>query len=220
MLIRLNNIGKRFDRQWIFRHVEVNLQDNSSIAILGSNGSGKSTLLRIISGRLLPTEGSIIFSHKASEITSDSIYKHITYAAPYLDLPGEFNLEEMLSFHTRFKPLINGISCDDFFLHAQLGPHRKKLIQDLSSGMKQRLKLSLALLSSSSVVLLDEPCTNLDEAATKWYAGLLKSYSTNRCIIICSNHKPEETFMCNHQLLIDSFSGKTKEGNERGEIHP
>ena len=87
----------------------------------------------------------------------------------------------------------------------QLGPAKSKAIKSYSSGMKQRLKLGLAILSHSDLLVIDEPFTNLDAAGKKWYLDLIDTYRAGRTLIICSNHQPEEYGFCRVQLEMSTF---------------
>ena len=62
MTISLSDAGKRFNREWIFRHFTYNLESGNSYAITGPNGSGKSTLLQVLSGSMMMNEGNIQYS--------------------------------------------------------------------------------------------------------------------------------------------------------------
>jgi ABC-type multidrug transport system ATPase subunit len=86
----------------------------------------------------------------------------------------------------------------------QLTNAAQKQIRYFSSGMKQRLKLAQAFFSDTAILLLDEPCTNLDKQGISLYDQLVKNYSQNRLIIICSNDEEEYSF-CNHTLNINQY---------------
>ena len=162
MLIEAVGLGKRFQRDWIFRGLTHRFQPGSATAVLGPNGAGKSTLLNTISGQLLPTEGTLTYTLAGRPVDVDDLPRHLAYAAPYLELLEELTLLELLRFHTQFKPLRPGISLDTFMGILYLEKSRNQLIREFSSGMKQRLKLGLALYADAPLLLLDEPTTNLD----------------------------------------------------------
>src|SRR6476660_281869 len=187
MKITIDNAGKRFNFEWILQHVTITLQSGKSYAILGPNGSGKSTLLQMIAGILTPSSGSIEYSGNKKKIDEEEIFRHLSFAAPYMELIEEFTTEEMISFQTEFKPLLPGVSSDDVLKIAMLQKDASKQIRNFSSGMKQRLKVSLALLANVPLVLLDEPTTNLDLMGFEWYLDLLQKFSDSRLIIISSN---------------------------------
>ena len=205
MSLSLINIAKKFNRDWVFRNANYQFEIPGSYVIKGPNGSGKSTLLKILSGFLTPTEGELKLHINSNHIGTENWSNHIAYAAPYYELIEEMYLEEFVSFYIKFKPLQKGVSQHDLIKIAYLEESKDKQIKNFSSGMKQRLKLALAWLSEVSVVLLDEPCSNLDEKGIEWYKNLAKEYSKNKLVIVCSNHIEDEFSFCKKSLDITNF---------------
>jgi ABC-type multidrug transport system ATPase subunit len=207
--ITLEDLGKRFRYEWIFRNLSTVFEGGKTYALLGSNGSGKSTLMKILSGHLSPSSGKITFLLNEKKQDEDNIYKHISYAAPYIELIEELTLTEMIQFHTKFKPLSNSLTTNDLVEILNFEKSRHKEIRYFSSGMKQRLKLVLAICSDSSILLLDEPTTNLDAQGVDWYRQLMSRFTEggNRLTIIASNIKHDYDF-CHKMLNIEDFKGK------------
>src|SRR6266513_26360 len=185
MKITIDNAGKRFNFEWILQHVSITLQSGKSYAILGPNGSGKSTLLQMIAGIIAPSAGLIEYARNEKKIDEEEIFRHLSFAAPYMELIEEFTAHEMISFQKEFKPLLPGVSSLDVLKTARLQEDASKQTRNFSSGMKQRLKVSLALLADVPLVLLDEPTTNLDQQGFEWYLDWIKRFSNNRLLIIC-----------------------------------
>ncbi|WP_242927553.1 ABC transporter ATP-binding protein [Pontibacter vulgaris] len=204
MQINLSNLGKRYNYEWIFRNLNYTLEPGSSYAILGHNGSGKSTLLTIISGHNLHSEGSITYTLRDKIIPSEEVFRYLSITAPYLELVEEFTLLEMLDFHTKFRPLRNNIKSGELIDRMGLQKARNKFVKDFSSGMKQRLKLGLAIYSDTSLLLLDEPTTNLDQEGVSWYQEHVDQNKADRLIIVGSNILHEYSF-CQHHLRISDF---------------
>lgn len=204
MSIQLEKIGKKFNKDWIFRNVNTTFQFNETYAIIGSNGSGKSTLLQIILGFIEPTEGNIKLEMIDTSITSNH-FSTFSIAAPYVELIEEMTALEFLNFHLRFKKIINNYSCEDVLNKVQLGKAMNKQIRFFSSGMKQRLKLAQAFFSDTSILLLDEPCSNLDKQGIELYHDLINNYSKNRLVIICSNDEHEYSF-CSQILDLNKIA--------------
>ena len=202
MKISLKNIGKKFNKDWLFKNLNYTFNINESYAITGLNGSGKSTLLQIISGFVMPTEGEIFTDD--IQLVDEHFYKKNSIATPYLELIEEMTATEFLNFHLQFKKYINNISTKEILEQVQLANAAQKQIRYFSSGMRQRLKLAQAFFSDTSILLLDEPCTNLDKQGIALYHQLIKNYSSNRLIIICSNDEIEYNF-CNHILDINQY---------------
>lgn len=203
--IELSNIGRRFNRDWIFRGINLTIEQNNKIAILGSNGSGKSTLLQIISGYLSPSEGEINYQFNSEKTEIDEVHKSIGFAAPYMELVEEFKLNEFLSFHKKFKPFINNFSEKEIIEIIQLEKSSEKEIKNFSSGMKQRVKLACAILCDVPVILLDEPASNLDKQSISWYRSLIDNYAKNKIIIVCSNRQQDEFDFCDSQIVIEDY---------------
>jgi ABC-type multidrug transport system ATPase subunit len=202
MKIRLSNAGKRFNREWIFRKADLEFIA-SSYAITGPNGSGKSTLLQCIGGMLQLSEGSLVFEKNGTS-TSENIHEHISFCAPYLDLVEEFTLSEFLLFHQQFKKFIPGASTRELIEETGLKAAAEKQIRYFSSGMKQRVKLAQAIYFDADIVLLDEPCSNLDTKGIDLYHSLVEKYCSGRTVIVCSNDKVEYDF-CNEVISIMTY---------------
>jgi ABC-type multidrug transport system ATPase subunit len=188
MTITLENIGKRYRYEWIFKEINTQFEAGKRYAIIGPNGAGKSTFLKILCGHLSPSKGKITFSAQTKAVEADDIYQHISYAAPYIDLIEEFSLQEAIVFHARFKPFFRGISPEEILQILDFPKHTaEKEVRFLSSGMKQRVKLVLSICSDTPILILDEPTTNLDKAGAAWYHDLLNKYAGRRTVLIASN---------------------------------
>lgn len=203
MNITLSHTGKRFNRDWIFRNLNVEFHQGKTYAITGANGSGKSTLLQVIAGATMQTEGKIQYFNKTNKsVADDLIYQHISIAAPYLELIEEMTANEFLDFHSTFKPLNQSIP--EILSIVGLEKAANKQMRYYSSGMKQRLKLAQAFFSQSSVLMLDEPTTNLDAEGIALYLRLIQEHSKNRLVIVCSNDKTEYDF-CEEIISIEQY---------------
>jgi ABC-type multidrug transport system ATPase subunit len=167
MNISLQNIGRRFNKEWIFKGISYQFEQGEKYAVLGPNGSGKSTLLSILLGSLTPSEGTLAYLNPR-EINVERIYQYISFAAPYIDLIEEFTLQETIAFHFQFKGYADGL--DEMGLLSLLGLEKSqdKALKHFSSGMKQRTKLALACCTNSPILLLDEPTSNLDTQGVDW----------------------------------------------------
>ena len=244
MQIHLENIGKRYRRDWIFRGIDFQFNSGEKYAITGRNGSGKSTFLKVLSSHLTPTKGKINFHHAADfknrssseaengsaknetldlrasvldsfstsleaaarttgAIDSEKVFNSLAFAAPYIELLGEFTLREMLDFHLKFKNFQNNLTTSDLIELTFLEASAEKEIRFFSSGMKQRVKLAMAICSDSPLLLLDEPSTNLDREGIEWYRKLIKKYASDRTVIIASNVDEDFDFCENNLNILD-----------------
>ena len=206
MKIILSNAGKRFSREWIFCNLDYEFSSTNSYAIVGANGSGKSTLLQVLSSAVILNEGTAEWQID-KHLETEDVHQHLSYAAPYFELVEEMTGKEFLFFHSKFKKFINDFSVEEILSKAELIKSADKQIRFYSSGMKQRLKLAQAIFSDVPFILLDEPCTNLDENGFNLYYSWVETFCTNRLLIVASNDINEYKF-CTELLNMQNFKLK------------
>jgi ABC-type multidrug transport system ATPase subunit len=199
--ITLENIGKKYSYHWIFRGLSIEFNHPGHYGILGSNGSGKSTLLKILSGFLTPSAGKVKWELGNKDV-SDHIFSYCGIASPHLELIEEFTLQESIRFHGKFRSFLKGYDESALIKLSGLGKSAQKPLKYFSSGMKQRVKLLLAVMSDQPLLILDEPCSNLDENSINWYQQLISDFSGNRLLIIGSNDQETECFSCSGFLNL------------------
>jgi len=193
MKITLIDAGKRFNRDWIFRHFHYEFIAGRTYAITGVNGSGKSTLLQAVAGAIGISEGRIEYVREGA-IAPDQVFRHLSIAAPYLEVIEEMTATEFLHFHASFKPLLAGWTVKDILGKVGLAAAANKQIRYYSSGMRQRVRLAQAIFSDTPLVLLDEPCTNLDKDGIGLYDQLIGDHCKGRLVIVSSNDVQEYAF--------------------------
>jgi len=216
MEIILQDVAKHFgpagsEREVVLQGLTLTFPPGSRTAVLGPNGSGKSTLLQLVGGVTAPTHGRIEHRMGGGTVRQEDLYRHVGIAAPYLGLYEDLTMREAVSFHARFKSLLDGIGTEDMANIASLGHALEKPVLHFSSGMKQRLKLSLAILSDTPLLLLDEPASNLDAGAVSWFRDLLARHVGDRTLIIASNRQPAEHNLCTNVVEVERW--KSRDGN-------
>lgn len=200
----LTSAGKRFNKEWIFKNVNFTFLPGEKYAVLGANGSGKSTLLQAIAGYYQLSAGTVQLEHAGSMLPGDLHYTQVALTSPSLELIEEFTLREFLQFHFSLKNYLPGCTYNEIITQTGLQKAEHRQIKFFSSGMKQRVKLAIALFSDAKIVLLDEPCTNLDVAGIQWYRSIVEKYTPGRLLIVASNQETEYDF-CPHQVQMSSF---------------
>ena len=203
MTIDLKGAGRRFNQEWIFRNFTYQFNAGGKYAVLGPNGSGKSTLLSVILGSLAPSEGTVTYAG-LTNIPAEKIYQQISFAAPYLDLIEEFTLQETIDFHFKFKNFSPGMNAAALLELLGLAKAQDKALKYFSSGMKQRTKLALACCTDSSILLLDEPTSNLDKQGIEWYYGLISHFTADKLVLVGSNQETEYSF-CDNLIKITDY---------------
>lgn len=202
--IRCLDIGKKFGRDWIFRAVDATFKPGEKVAILGQNGSGKSTFLMSLSGFYALSKGTITWTDKkAKSLDPLNWYQHYTLISPLLELPEEVTVDEFFELHFQLKKPKADWNKARMYEITGLIAAKHKFIKQLSSGMRQRLKLMAAFVPDVPVIFLDEPCTNLDEKGIELYRNLVQE-SQDQLLIIASNMKVEYDF-CERVLEMEDL---------------
>lgn len=188
--VACTDLSHSFRSRPIFKLSTAVIPAGSECLIQGRNGSGKSTLGRIVSGELTPTEGQISWSLSKQPMDAETICHRTHRVSPANDLHPELTISELITFQGQFRawrhePL-------DLLTRADMGKHLNTAFRTLSSGMQQRVKLALALASDSELIVLDEPCANLDEAGKAWYRECVLAVKGSITLVICSNNRLED----------------------------
>jgi ABC-type multidrug transport system ATPase subunit len=185
----------------VFAPLTATFERPQSYAILGANGSGKSTLLRMMAGMQSVSTGRIYCEKDGTAISPEIWHKQVALCAPGMELVEELTLRESVDFHFRFKSFLPGMNAQTVIEATGLQRSKDKMLADFSSGMTQRVKLALAIFSDTPVLLLDEPCTNLDDAGVAQYRDWVKTFSRDRLVIVASNDAREYDF-CDSYLQL------------------
>ncbi|MFY0643262.1 MAG: ATP-binding cassette domain-containing protein [Bacteroidia bacterium] len=198
MNIACKEIAKKFKQELLFSGFDYLFKQGESYALLGPNSSGKSTLLKMIAGVLEPSDGKVEFE----DYSLQESHSQIAFTSPEMALLADYTVQDIIDFHFSFKKC--KLSLEEFVKHAELKPFLFKPYSSLSSGLKNKLKLALAIFSDVPVLLLDEPCTNFDEANVNWYRNVVGEYCNGQLIIVASNQEIEYHF-CKHKINLNSY---------------
>lgn len=197
----IENIAKNFGKNRLFRDVSVSLSAGDSLAITGANGSGKSTLLEIAAGIRRPDRGSVSMMLGGTSVPAECFLLHGAFISPrtlpYDELTGieniRFSLRSSVPAHT----------IDEMLERVSLLPHANKRVRHYSTGMRQRLKIAMAILNDPAVLFLDEPGSNLDDQGKAILYSLVDETRNSRIILIATN-EPAERALCGKEIHLGS----------------
>lgn len=204
-----NDLTKYFSHRLIFGNVSISLNEQNSIGIVGKNGSGKSTLIKVIAGIITQSKGEIKLSVDDKVIPKDSHFKHMGLLSPYLSLYDELTGYENLEFFMNLKCPDKSSSEKEEkvnYLLEKVGLFKRKkdLYKNYSSGMKQRLKLAFALLNEPALLLLDEPCANLDKEGIDVVYSFAEEQRKKGILIVATNEE-SDLKLCDSLISIEDF---------------
>lgn len=199
--LEAHSVSKSYGHQNLFKGISMQLDAPDSLAILGSNGSGKSTLLQLLAGYVSPDGGSINYLKNQHTLQAEKHFSCLSIAAPYIEIPESLTALELLNFHFSLRPAVREFSAEEMLQWIGLTASTGKQIRYFSSGMKQRLKLALAIFSDTPLLFLDEPCTNLDLQGIQIYKSLIREFASERIVVVASN-MPEEYEFCKKEISL------------------
>ena len=174
-MIRLIDVGKRFDENWALRHVNLEIEDGETLAIIGGSGSGKSTLLRLLIGLIRPTEGEIWvdgkeISHMTERELKD-VRLHMGMVFQYSALFDSMTVGDNVAFglreHTDYSEDKIQDIVEEKLAMVGLPGEEDTMPNDLSGGMKKRVSLARAIAFEPSIIFYDEPDSGLDPVMTE-----------------------------------------------------
>jgi len=203
MTITADGVAKEFNRRPILRDISFSLSSPASLAITGKNGSGKSTLSKIVAGLMHPTKGSMTYNIENQTIDIEDFKHHIGFVSPYLNLYDEFTALENLQSLSRIRAASlpsPGKICE-LLTFVDLWHRRDDAVGTFSSGMKQRLKYAFALLHEPSLLILDEPSSNLDTDGIAIVQDIVRKQKQEGVLIIATNDE-EEAAWCSQKIHV------------------
>ena len=194
--ITCTDVAKRYIKEILFKDFNYTFTANNKYVLLGENSSGKSTLLKIIGGAIAPTKGVVSYSKFTP---SNELF---SFCSPEMHLLDDFTVEEL--FHLHFQFNTKKISLEEQWKRSGLNPFLNKKFVELSSGLKNKVKLSLALYTVAPALLLDEPCTNFDAQNSAWYTNTIQELCQEQLIIVASNQEIEYTY-CTEKIHLQHY---------------
>lgn len=201
MSLKIKNITKKFGEQVALSNININIEKNEIIGLLGANGAGKSTLMKSIVGGLKIDSGEILFNNKditTNEVETKSKIGFLPENNPlYLDMFVKEYLQFVANIHKipyeNVEKVINLVG---------LTPEKSKKIKQLSKGYKQRVGLAQAIVHRPDLLILDEPTNGLDPNQIVEIRNLIKEIGQEKTIIISTHIMQEVEALCSRVILI------------------
>ena len=229
MSLKIKNLTKKFGEQVALSNININIEKNEIIGLLGANGAGKSTLMKSIVGGLKIDSGEILFNNKditTNEVETKSKIGFLPENNPlYLDMFVKEYLQFVANIHKipyeNVEKVINLVG---------LTPEKSKKIKQLSKGYKQRVGLAQAIVHRPDLLILDEPTNGLDPNQIVEIRNLIKEIGQEKTIIISTHIMQEVEALCSRVILIhkgniiqdcpiDVFKGKFQNLEEMWREH-
>lgn len=201
MSLKIKNLTKKFGEQVALSNININIEKNEIIGLLGANGAGKSTLMKSIVGGLKIDSGEILFNNKditTNEVDTKSKIGFLPENNPlYLDMFVKEYLQFVANIHK-----ISHENVEKVINLVGLTPEKSKKIKQLSKGYKQRVGLAQAIIHRPDLLILDEPTNGLDPNQIVEIRNLIKEIGQEKTIIISTHIMQEVEALCSRVILI------------------
>ena len=187
--------------------VSLTIPSREFFGLLGPNGAGKTTLISILSTLLLPTEGAVCIDSETLTRQRGDIKRKLALITQHNSLRNDMNLDQIMELQGRLYAMPRDEikrKSEELLSFCGLLEHRKKIVRKLSGGMKRKLMLCRALLTTPEILILDEPTIGLDPASRRQMWDLLRTLNRQGLTILLTTHYIDEAqYLCQRIALID-----------------
>ncbi len=154
-MVSINNLGKKYDDEWVIRNLNLDISENEIVSILGPSGCGKTTLLNIISGLIEYDEGEVVRdkNKKLSYLFQEP--RLLEWKTVFENV--EFVVKNKIQNSKERKEKV-----EEYLEQVGMIEYKNYYPNKISGGMKQRTALARAFVFPSQILLMDEPFKSLD----------------------------------------------------------
>jgi len=203
--IDINNLSKRFDEIIAVDNLQLAIKKGEMFGIVGPDGAGKTTTFRMLCGILTPTSGTATILGFDLIKDSKKINKEIGYLSQRFSLYGDLTIDENIEFFAEINEVYDFKTRREELLEfTRLTPFRKRLAEQLSGGMKQKLALACTLIHHPKIIFLDEPTTGVDPVSRRDFWKILSSLLKLDITIVMSTPYLDEAERCSRVALMNN----------------
>ena len=171
--------------------ISFNVHKGEIYGLLGPNGAGKTTTLRMLATLIKPDSGDALVNSYSIVKEADKVRENIGFLTSELKLEDFFTPDYLFDFFARLHHMDEDLikkRKEELFSKFGINEFREVKVADLSTGMKQKVSIVIAICHNPSIVIFDEPTNGLDIVATKDVEDYLISLKNENKIILISTH--------------------------------
>ena len=204
-MIKIKNISKSFGKQVVLEGIDLIVKDNDFLAVIGPSGCGKTTLLKIIAG-LVPPDNGHIFFNKLDFTSKPPQDRNISFVFQDFALYPHLSVRENILYPLKIQKMDKNKANQKLYEMSsklELDAYLDRNVRNLSGGEKQRVALARALIKEPSILLLDEPLSNIDPKLKIESKILIKSTLESFNVpVIYVTHDQDEAFSIGNKIAI------------------
>lgn len=202
MSIEIKGLTKLYGTQKALDNVNLTIKGGQITGLLGPNGAGKSTLMKILTGSLLPDEGSVMVDGVDVLKNPMQVQRTLGYLPEHNPQYLELYVKEYLAYVASIYK-VPSTRVDEVIDQVVLGREQHKKVGSLSKGYRQRVGLAAALIPDPKLLILDEPTTGLDPSQLAEIRELLKKISAEKTVLFSTHIMQEVAELCEECFFLN-----------------
>ncbi len=203
--IEVINLSKSYKSKQAVNNINFKINENEIVGLLGPNGCGKTTTIGMMLGLLKPTSGKVLINGMDIEKNKISLLHRMNFISPYIELPKKLTVRQNLVVYGKLYNVHNLNEQIDYLSNKlRLNKLLDRVTGELSSGQKNRVSLTKALINNPTVLLLDEPTASLDPETGDFVRTFLENYKKeNKISVLLASHNMDEVKrLCGSVLMM------------------
>ena len=206
MKLKVENLVKKFNSINAVNNISFEIENNSTLGLLGPNGCGKTTSIGMMLGLITPTSGKIYINDICLEPKNRiELLSLMNFASPYIELPKKLTVKQNLEVYARLYGVVEiKKRVEEMIVDLNLKNFLHKKTGELSSGQKNRVSLAKSLINKPKLLFLDEPTASLDPDVGDFVREYIEKYKKNNdlTILLASHNMKEVERLCNKVVMM------------------
>ena len=205
------HLSHRFGYHVLFQGLQLKVRGGEVLAVTGANGTGKTTLLKILAGVLRPTKGAVVLHVGNTRISKEDHPLHVGFVAPYINTYENLTAKENLEFVSRIRGLPHADEDENVrkaLETTHLTAYANERVHTLSSGMRQRMKIAVAILALPPVLILDEPMVTMDAQGQALCADVVADTTRRGGLVVIASNMTRDYAAADQLICVEDYARK------------
>lgn len=199
VILEYKSVNKSFGEKQILKDINLKVESNRIVGLLGKNGSGKSTLFKLANDLLTVSSGEIFVDGKAISVESKKVISYLP-ERPYLDT--NMKVSDAIKFFKTFYEDFDESKAEKLLIDLNLNKDMR--LSKMSKGMKEKVQLVLVMSRKSKIYILDEPLGGVDPASRDYILKtILKNFDENATLFISTHMISDIETILDEVIFID-----------------